>query len=345
LSNQNRTERLVILNHHVPGRREILAAAVGVLAAGGARAAQTSQRNIAWPVALTMGTGSAGGTYAIYGEAWGEAVAAATGVRMFYRATEGPNEDILLLDRGSIDLAMTTLGIAHEAWTGGGSWTDGVRFRTIRAMFPMYETAFHGIARAGSGITGANGLAGKLVGVGPEAGTGGNYLPRMLQILGIEVAGFHFGSFSDLANEFAAGNLDACLLAAGPPVPAFVDVARRMSVRFFGFTRGEIELLVRELPELSATEVPAGTYAGQQGLVCPGMFNFAICRQALPNSLVYTVTRAALNAAPAMVKQFPVAAETVAGNIKRDRFLPFHPGAARYYRQQGFAVPDRLVME
>jgi uncharacterized protein len=317
----------------------------GAFAARGARAAQSVVRNPAWPVALTMGTGSAGGTYAVFGEAWGAAVAATTGVSMFYRATEGPNEDIMLLDRGSIDLAMTTLGIAHQAWTGGGAWTDGVRFRSIRAMFPMYETAFHGIAPAPSGITGANGLAGKRVGVGPQSGTGGTYLPRMLQILGIAVAEFQFGSFIDLADSLAAGTLDACVLAAGPPIPAFVEAARRSSVRFFGFTPGEVALLVRELPELSATEVPAGTYAGQARLVCPGMFNFAICRQALPDGLVYAVTEAALAAAPALVRRFPVAAETVARNIGEDRFLPFHPGAARYYRRQGFTVPDRLVME
>jgi len=340
---------MLIGGHRMLGRRQVLACMAGALAARDAWAAvspaQPIARNPAWPVALTMGTGSVGGTYAAYGEAWGMAVEAATGVRMFYRATEGPNEDILLLDRAAIDLAMTTLGIAHEAWTGGGAWTDGVRFRTIRAMFPMYETAFHGIARAGSGISGVDGLAGKIVGVGPEAGTGGSYLPRMLQILGIAVAGFRFGGFSDLANEFVAGNLDACLLAAGPPVPAFLDVAQRMSVRFFGFTPHEVAMLVRELPELSATAIPAGTYAGQKRLVCPGMFNFAICRQALPNSLVYAVTRAALDAAPRLAGRFPVAAETVAGYIDEDKFLPFHPGAARYYRQLGLFLPDRLVME
>ncbi|HUA76453.1 MAG TPA: TAXI family TRAP transporter solute-binding subunit [Acetobacteraceae bacterium] len=308
-------------------------------------AASAEARDLAWPVALTMGTGSAGGTYAGYGEAWGAAVAAATNVHMFYRATEGPNENIMLLDRGAIDLAMTTLGIAHEAWTGGGAWTDGVKFRTIRAVFPMYETAFHGIARAGSGITTADGLAGKRVGVGPESGTGGTYLPRMLRLLGIEVAGFRFGSFIDLVDAVAAGDLDACVLAAGPPVPAFQEIARRTSMRFFGFTAREVALLVRELPQLSATTIPAGTYPGQLTLACPGMFNFAICRQALPDSLIYAVTGAALAAAPTLARRFPVAAETVAGNIGQDRFLPFHPGAARYYRSHGFAVPDRLVME
>jgi TRAP-type uncharacterized transport system substrate-binding protein len=75
------------------------------------------------------------------------------------------------------------------------------------------------------------------------------------------------------------------------------------------------------------------------------MFNFAICREGLPESLVYAVTASALAGAPGMVRRIPLAAETVARNIGQDRFLPFHPGAARYYRRHGFPVPNRLVME
>jgi uncharacterized protein len=328
-------------------RRDVLAGAAVALATGRVWAAGSpTPLDRAWPAALTMGTGSAGGTYAVFGAAWGAIVAAATGVHVLYRATDGPNEDILLLDRGAIDLAMTTLGIAHEAWVGGGAWTGGARFRTIRAMFPMYETAFHGVATARSGVTGVAGLAGRVVGIGPGSGTGGTYLPRMLRLLGIQVAGFRFGSFSALAAELVGGKIDACLVAAGPPVPALAKVAGLIPVRYFGFAPAETAILVREVPELSATRVAPGTYPGQtEGFSCPGMFNFAICRQALPNGLVYAVTAAVLADAPRLAAKLPLAAETVARNIALDRFLPFHPGAAEYYRRHGFAVPDRLVME
>ena len=229
---------------------------------------------------------------------------------------------------------------------GGGAWTGGVRFRTIRAMFPMYESAFHGAAAEQSGISNVRGLAGKVVGIGPEAGTGGTYIPRMLRILDVSVRAFRFGNFAALADMLLAGKVDAFLFAAGPPVPAFVRAAKYMRVRFFGFARRDVALLVRELPELSATHISAATYVGQrEGFRCPGMFNFAICRQALQESLVYAVTEAALAGARKMAATLPLAAETVAGNIDQDRFLPFHPGAARYYRRHGFSVPDRLVME
>ncbi len=323
------------------GRREVLTAAALVLTAAGTRA---SEDVIAWPRALTMATGSAGGTYAIFGPAWGAIVAAATHVHLLYRVTRGPIENILLLDRGAADLAMTTLGVAEEAWTGGGAWTGGARFRTIRALFPLYETAFHGITTARSGILSVGALGGRVVGVGPEAGTGRAYVPRMLRTLGIRVAGFRFASYSALAEALAAGRIDACLIAAAPPVPAFRALARRIPLRYFGFSRPEIARLVREIPALSPTRIPGGTYPGQAvALSCPGMFNFAICRAALPTSLVYALTAAVMTNAPRLAERLPLAGEMVARNIALDRFLPFHPGAAEYFRRVGFAVPGRLV--
>jgi len=319
----------------------VLVAAALALTAGRAPATEAA---IDWPQALTMATGSPGGTYATYGPAWGAIAAAATHVNMLYRATGGPNENILLLDRDAADLAMTPLGVAHEAWTGGGAWTAGARFRTIRALFPLYETAFHGMTLARSKIRSVAALTGQVVGVGPESGTGGTYVPRMLPVLGVRVAGFRFGSFDALADQLAAGRIAACLVAAGPPVPAFRDLARRTRLAYFGFSEPEIARLLHEVPALSKTRIAARTYPGQeQALSCPGMFNFAICRAALPDSLVETLTAAVMTDAPLLAKKLPLAAEMVPQNVALDRFLPFHPGAAEYFRRRGFAVSEQVA--
>ena len=44
-----------------------------------------------------------------------------------------------------------------------------------------------------------------------------------------------------------------------------------------------------------------------------------------------------------MVKAVPSAREGVVENLKRNTFIPYHPGAVRYYREIGIEIPADLV--
>ena len=55
----------------------------------------------------------------------------------------------------------------------------------IRAIAPMYDTAFHFVVEGGSSIQTLEDLNGKIVGVGPAGGTSDGYVPRMLTALGV----------------------------------------------------------------------------------------------------------------------------------------------------------------
>ena len=165
-----------------------------------------------------MGTAAPGGTYAIYGPAWGQLAAAGTGVNISYRTTQGPNQNIVLVDQKQVEIGMVTMGVALQAWNGTGSWTQGNKFQDIRALFPMYDTPFHGIALKRSGITQMSQLAGKNVGVGPRGGTPGTYFPQMLDKLGYKPAAVRFGSGSDMSGQLQDGLLDAFLFASGVPI-------------------------------------------------------------------------------------------------------------------------------
>jgi len=54
--------------------------------------------------------------------------------------------------------------------------------------------------------------------------------------------------------------------------------------------------------------------------------------------MAYLITRTVLENNAALVKAHPAARETVAANASRDTFLPFHPGALRYYRDKGIKL-------
>ncbi|MCC7283470.1 MAG: TAXI family TRAP transporter solute-binding subunit [Acetobacteraceae bacterium] len=327
-------------------RRDILLAGGGALAGQGlGRQAAAQPRNPAWPRALTMGTAAPGGNYAIYGPVWGLLAQEATGINISFRTTQGPNQNIILVDRREVEFGMVTMGIALQAWNGQGEWTQGNRFRNIRALFPMYDTPFHAIALAKSGITGHAQLQGRSVGVGPRGGTPGTYYPMILKELGVTPSAIRFGSGADMSGQVADGLLDCFAFAAGVPIPAFSEMETQQDVNFLGFTDAEVEKATKAFPELSRGVLPMGTYRKQTApLQILGVYNFSICHRGLPDDLVYEVTKAVMTNNARMVQGNAAAKETLPENVVKNTFLPFHPGAARWFRENGQAIPDQLIL-
>jgi uncharacterized protein len=328
-------------------RRSLLLATAGAGLAQPAIIGRASAqpKNPAWPRALTMGTAAPGGTYAIYGPVWGQLAQEATGINISYRTTQGPNQNIILTDRKEVELGMVTMGIALQGWEGKGPWTQGNKYRNIRALFPMYDTPFHAITLAKSGITSHAQLEGKSVGVGPRGGTPGTYYPLILKELGVTPSGIRFGSGTDMAGQVADGLLDCFGFASGVPIPAFSELETQHDVNFLGFSEAEIDKITKAFPELSKGELPMGTYRKQKGPIpMVGVYNFAIGHRSLPDDLAYEIVKSIMTNNARMVAGNAAAKETLPENVGKNTFLPFHPGAAKWFRENGHAIPDSLVL-
>jgi TRAP-type uncharacterized transport system substrate-binding protein len=72
-----------------------------------ARAAETY-----WPDHLTIGTASPGGTYFVYGAGLAQILTRALDLPVVARPTEGPAENIALLEAGEAKLGFVTVGVA-----------------------------------------------------------------------------------------------------------------------------------------------------------------------------------------------------------------------------------------
>ena len=81
-----------------------------------------------------------------------------------------------------------------------------------------------------SGIVTVEGLTDKRVGIGPQGGTTGIYMPEFFKVLKINPT-TRTGSWSDLAAAMEDGALDALAVGAGVPFPEFAMLGRRDKVR------------------------------------------------------------------------------------------------------------------
>ena len=287
---------------------------------------------------LTLGTASGGGTYFVVGEAIAKILTEKAKLQVVPQQTQGPNQNMILIDDRKIELGMVTMGVALQGVTGTGAWTRGKKYENVRALFPMYDTPLQCVTLKKSGIHSFKQLDGKTVGTGPKAGTAGTYFPLIFEALGLKVQTRN-GQSADMANLLNDGVVDAFCFGAGIPIPAFSDLDVAQQVVFFTWTDPEIATIRKTLPEFSEAVIPKGTYKQQTNdQKTVGLFNFSITNKDMADTVAYTITKTILENNAAMVKAHPAAKETVAANAVRNTFLPFHPGAVKYYKDKGIKL-------
>lgn len=308
-----------------------LLAAVGVALAAVTWSAPGRAAEPGWPPTLTVLTASPGGTYHVYGAALAKILSRDLDLPVAEQTTEGPAQNIQLMKTGQGQIGFVTMGVALQAWNGTGDWTHGREFRDFRALFPMYDTPFHFVAIKGSGIVSLADLSGKSIGVGPEGGTAGTYVPRFLAALNIQ-ASTRNGTWEELAAQLEAGTIDVLAVAGGVPFPVVAQLEAKKRAQYVQLTPDEILKLRLAIPELNSSTIPAGSYPSlMTGYQTVGLYNFAVANKEMPVDLAYEIVSTVFGQRQELIDAHPAAAATIPANFAYNTFLPFHPGALRYY--------------
>lgn len=295
-----------------------------------------------WPSSLTIGTASQGGTYFIYGTGMAGLLTQALDLNASAEVTGGPVQNATLVETGDHQIGLVTMGPAYEAWSGNSELAPGVEHKALRALFPMYQTPFEAVALQSSGISDITQIDGRRVSVGPAGGTAATYWPRFFEVLGIEPTISYSGA-NDATGQVKDGLIDTFSFAAGVPISAFAQIAAENDVNIFGFTAEQQAKILEEMPEVSAFEVPGGLYQGfPDPHLTVAMWNFAVAHEDMPESLAYEITKLVMENNPAMMQIHATSAESIPANVDKNTFLPYHPGAVRYFEEQGIEIPAEL---
>src|SRR5215472_149359 len=252
-------------------RVALLAAALGLCAAP-ARAGEPD-----WPDQLRIGTASPGGTYYVYGEALAKLLTRTLDLPVERLATDGPMQNIELMEAGEAKLGFVTIGIVLQE----------------------------------SGIRSVAEMAGKRVGVGPAGGTAAAYFPEFFRVLNVPVS-LVYGEWAELAAQVRERKLDVLAAAGGVPFPSFIELEAKDKVRYVAFPANEIAALRLAMPELTPSLIPAGTYPSLlRHYQTLGLYNFVVAHADLPDDLVYNVVRAAFENQEEKMEAHAAAAATV----------------------------------
>lgn len=296
-----------------------------------------------WPDNFTVGTASQGGTYFAYGSGWANFIAENLGISGGGEITGGPMQNMALVHTGDLKFGLTTMGPARESLEGKSSLAPGLEMDNVCAIFPMYQTPFSVTALSDSGITSISDIPdGATIGFGPAGSTSDTYFPRMMETLGVNFERRN-GSWSDLGGQLQDGLIDVIAFAAGIPIPAVSQLEVQTDVNIIGMTEQELTTITDNYP-VSGFVIPASTYQSlEEDSRVVSMWNFAIANCEVPESLVYEITKLTMENNDKMMSIHKAARTSVPENYTKNTVLPWHPGAARWFNENGYEIPQSQI--
>ncbi|CAM3725699.1 TAXI family TRAP transporter solute-binding subunit [Halomonas sp. FME1] len=326
------------MRKHMPKTFTLLASSALLVAASSAQADRSE-----WPDNFTVGTASQGGTFFVYGSGWANFIAEEVGVSGGGEVTGGPTQNLALVHTGDMAFGLTTMGPASDAVNGESPLAPGMKMDNVCAMFPMYETPFSIAALSSSGIESIADIPdGARIGFGPAASTSDTYFPAILETLGVDFERRN-GGWSDLGGQLQDGLLDVVAFAAGIPIPAVSQLEVQTDVNIIEFTEEELATVLENYP-VAEFMIPANTYTTlEEDARAVSMWNFAIAGCDLPEDFIYEVTKATMENNERMRSIHRSAETTIPENIVHNTVLPFHPGAARWYKENGYEIADDMI--
>lgn len=295
---------------------------------------------------VSIGTGGTGGVYYPYGggvaEIWTKYV---KGVRAVAEVTGASVENTKLCNRGETLFGEIMNDVAYQAFNGIGKFKG--KPQKIRGMFVMYPHHYHVVALKKSDVKDIYDIKGKKVSVGAP-GSGTEYKTNLVlqEALGIPYSSFNVFrlSFTENANALKDGTIEVGIWDVAAPTSSVMDLSTTHDVKLISFTPEEIEKIVTKFPFYSEFVMAPNTYRGQDYEVRnPSVWNTFICNADVDADLVYRLTKAVFEHQDYMIKIHPFAKYTTPENAAKHSVIPLHPGAIKYLKEVGVAVPDKLI--
>jgi len=307
----------------------------GMLLLAGSASAQDGGKTIS-KTTISLGTATPGGGFPLYGNAFAEVMNAADPTLSIEpRNTKGSNENIPLLEAGSLDIALVAGEPSYEAFMGIGRPATKLKILTA-----MYSSPGMFVVRADSPYKTIRDLVGQPVAFGAK-GSGLPILSRyMLDGIGLKQDEDFKAIYLDRAGDGPAMVEDgrvAALWGAGIGWPGFTAIASSASgARFIAPTAEEIMRIRAKHAFLKPLTVPAGSYPKQsEPIASLGSWSFVLTREDLPDDVAYRLAKTLHGVEETFCKKLAQACETTAANTVAAAPKLIHPGVMKYFREIG----------
>lgn len=286
---------------------------------------------------ITIGTGGQTGVYYVVGQSICRLVNRLEDANIKCNApsTGGSVANINGIKSGELDMGVAQSDVQYQAYNGTGTF-EGDAYTDLRAVFRVHGEPLTLLARADSGITTLDDLAGKRVNIG-NPGSGQR---NTMQVV-MDAKGWTMASQLDAAEQAAAladNNIDAMVYVVGHPNGSIQEATTTVDARLIPLNDDDVKGIVAEYPYYSASVIPGGLYKGNdKDVETFGVAATFVTTAKADDEVIYQTVKAVFDNFDRFKRLHPAFENLVPKEMATQGLsAPLHDGAARYYREQGW---------
>jgi TRAP transporter TAXI family solute receptor len=301
---------------------------------------------VAFPVAAQQGnrisitTGGTGGVYYPLGGGMANILSKyVPGLSATAEVTGGSIDNLKLLGAGKSEVAFSMVDSAWDAQQGVDKFKDSkVNVRTLMVLYP---NRMHVVTIEGTGITKMSDLKGKRVSTG-SAGSGTEIMANRV----LEGAGLDYKTdikverlgVAESVNAIKDRKIDAFFWVGGVPTAAVTDLAATPGIKIRLIDHAEaLDAMNKKYGPLYVKGIIAAN--SYQGMDKPSenvdVWNILVASDKMSDKMAYDIVKTLWEKKPELVAVHKEAMNIELKFQKVGSPLPYHPGAKKYFEEQG----------
>lgn len=258
------------------------------------------------------------------------------GVRTQVQSTKASVENMNLIQAGRGEIALALGDTVAAAWAGDEEAGFPAKLDQLRGIAAIYPNYIQIVASKESNITEFAQLEGASLSVGaPASGTELNSraIFAAMDMSYDDLGKVEYLPFAESVELIKNRQLDATLQSAGLGVASIRDLASSLPITMVAIPAEVAENL--GAPYIAAT-IPAGTYDGQDADVpTVAISNYLVTNAGVSDDLAYAMTKELFENLDTLEASHQAAKLIKLENALNGMPIPLHPGAERYYREEG----------
>lgn len=293
---------------------------------------------------ITIGTGGVTGVYYPTGGAICRLVNKGRkehGFKCAVESTGGSVYNINTIREGELEFGVAQSDWQYHAYNGTSRFEEAGAFEDLRAVFSVHPEPFTVVARADSGITSIADLAGKRVNIGnPGSGQRGT-MEVLMEAMGWTTDDFALATEMKAAEQSAAlcdNQIDAMVYTVGHPSGSIQEATTACDSVLVDVSGDVVDGLVDENSFYRTATIPGGMYRGNDADTSTfGVGATFVTSASVSDEVVYTLVSAIFENFEEFTSLHPAFANLTPEEMATAGLsAPLHPGAAQYYREQGW---------